>query len=84
MSAEFVDTNILVYAHDVGAGTKHDKSVELLTRLFEDGSGALSVQVLSDFYVAATQKLAMKTEEVEAAIRDLAAGSFIGRAMPMC
>jgi predicted nucleic acid-binding protein len=30
MSAEFVDTNILVYAHDGGAGAKHDKSVELL------------------------------------------------------
>jgi len=72
MSAEFVDTNILIYAHDGGAGAKYEKSVELLTRLFEEGSGALSLQVLSEFYVAATKKLAMESEEVEAAIRDLA------------
>jgi predicted nucleic acid-binding protein len=71
MSVEFIDTNVLVYAHDGGAGTKHDKSVELLTRLFEDGSGVLSIQVLAEFYVVARKKLAMKSEEVEAAISDL-------------
>jgi len=72
MSAEFVDTNILIYAHDRGAGAKHDRAVDLLERLFEDGSGALSIQVLSEFYSAATRKLAMKSEEAEAVIRDLA------------
>ena len=71
MSAEFIDTNVLVYAHDGGAGTKHGRSVELLTRLFEDGNGVLSVQVLAEFYAAATKKLAMKSEEAEAAISDL-------------
>jgi predicted nucleic acid-binding protein len=71
MSAEFIDTNVLVYAHDGGAGAKHDKSVELLTRLFEDGNGALSIQVLAEFYAAATRKLAMKSEEAEAAISEL-------------
>jgi len=44
MSVEFVDTNILVYAHDGAAGDKHTRSVELLTQLFEDQNGALSVQ----------------------------------------
>ncbi len=71
MSVEFVDTNVLVYAHDGGAGKKHRKSVELLARLFEDTSGALSVQILSEFYNAATKKLAMKSAEAEAAISDL-------------
>ncbi|MGI8741547.1 MAG: PIN domain-containing protein [Bryobacteraceae bacterium] len=71
MSVEFVDTNVLVYAHDGGAGTKHLKSVELLARLFEDDNGALSVQVLSEFYNAATKKLSMKSAEAEAAIGDL-------------
>lgn len=68
MSVEFVDTNVLLYAHDRGAGTKHARSVELLERLFEDGSGVLSVQVLSEFYAAATKKLAMKSEQAEAVI----------------
>ncbi len=36
MSAEFVDTNIFIYAHDSSAGRKHQQSVALLTRLFEE------------------------------------------------
>ena len=72
MSVEFVDTNILVYAHDGGAGSRHDRSVELLTRLFEEAAGALSIQVLAEFYAAATGKLGMKSEEAESVIADLA------------
>jgi len=71
MSAEFVDTNILIYAHDGGAGHKHEKSVELLMRLLEEGSGALSIQVLTEFYAAATRKLNMRGEEAEEVLRDL-------------
>jgi predicted nucleic acid-binding protein len=73
MSAEFVDTNILVYAHDGGAGEKHNKSVELLARLFEEEDGALSVQVLAEFYSAATKKLGMRSQQAEEAMADLAA-----------
>ena len=75
MSVEFVDTNVLVYAHDGGAGAKHRRAVELLERLFEDRSGAISIQVLSEFYAAVTKKLGMKGEEAEASIRDL--GSWV-------
>ncbi len=71
MSVEFIDTNILVYAHDGSAGGKHDKAVELLTRLFDEGSGALSIQVLSEFFVTATKKLTIKSDEAERIIRDL-------------
>ena len=71
MDVEFVDTNVLIYAHDGGAGKKHLKSIDLLARLFEEASGALSIQVLSEFYSAATRKLSMKSAEAEAAISDL-------------
>jgi len=71
MNAEFVDTNILIYAHDGGAGAKHDRSVALLKRLFEHGSGALSIQVLTEFYAAATRKLRMSGKEAEEVLRDL-------------
>jgi predicted nucleic acid-binding protein len=71
MSVEFVDTNVLVYAHDGGAGGKHERSVELLSRLFEDGAGALSIQVLAEFYAAATKKLAMSSQEAEEVLADL-------------
>jgi predicted nucleic acid-binding protein len=71
MSVEFVDTNVLVYAHEGGAGPKHRKAVELLTRLFEAQTGALSIQVLSEFYVTATKKLGMKSQEAQETIADL-------------
>jgi predicted nucleic acid-binding protein len=71
MNAEFVDTNILIYAHDGGAGVRHAKSVALLERLFEKGNGALSIQVLTEFYAAATRKLNMKPEEAEEVLQDL-------------
>jgi predicted nucleic acid-binding protein len=73
MSVEFIDTNVLIYAHDGGAGARHERAVDLLARLFEDSSGALSIQVLSEFYAAATKKLAMKSQEAEDVINDLAA-----------
>ncbi len=37
----------------------------------EDASGGLSIQVLSEFYNAATKKLSMKSAEAEAAIADV-------------
>ena len=47
----FVDTNVLVYAHDTSAGVKHEKSRELVGRLWRDRSGVLSTQVLQELYV---------------------------------
>jgi predicted nucleic acid-binding protein len=54
----FVDTNVLVYAHDRDAGVKRDRAVRLLEELWDSGAGRLSVQVLQEFYVNVTQKLA--------------------------
>ena len=69
--SEFVDTNILIYAHDRSAGPKHDRASDLVVRLTEDGSGALSTQVLIEFYAVATRKLRRPVEEAEAALEDL-------------
>jgi predicted nucleic acid-binding protein len=57
MSGEFVDTNVLLYAHDISAGLKRTRAVSLLERLGEERRGLLSSQVLMEFYVAATRKL---------------------------
>lgn len=54
----FVDTNILVYAHDAAAGTKHRQARALLTTLWTNRSGVLSTQVLQEFYVNVTRKTA--------------------------
>ena len=53
----FVDTNILVYAHDVDAGVKHALARDLLCRLWETRTGILSTQVLQEFIVAVTRKV---------------------------
>ncbi len=53
----FVDTNVLVYAHDTSQGAKHDAARDLVLRLWADRTGALSTQVLQEFYVVATHRL---------------------------
>lgn len=47
----FVDTNVLVYAYDRGAGEKHERARALVESLWESGAGAISVQVLQELYV---------------------------------
>ena len=54
----FVDSNILIYAHDADAGPKRGRAVESLRKLWESGGGRMSVQVLQEFYVNVTRKLA--------------------------
>ena len=56
MSVEFMDTNILVYAWDLSAGSKRKTSRELLERLILERTGRISVQVLMEFYVTTTRK----------------------------
>lgn len=53
----FVDTNVLVYGHDVDAGQKHQIAQGLLFDLWNNRTGVLSVQVLQEFYVTVTRKL---------------------------
>jgi predicted nucleic acid-binding protein len=53
----FVDTNVLIYAHDVDAGAKHEIAKEVLRELWSERTGVLSVQVLQEFYVNVTRKI---------------------------
>lgn len=53
----FVDTNVLIYAHDVDAKTKHETAKRVLQELWSERSGVLSMQVLQEFYVNVTRKI---------------------------
>jgi predicted nucleic acid-binding protein len=53
----FVDSNVLVYAHDRDAGAKQQRAAERLKELWQSGLGRLSTQVLQEFYVTASQKI---------------------------
>ncbi len=58
MSAKtFVDTNVLIYAHDVDAGEKHETAKSVLRELWSGRSGVLSMQVLQEFYGNVTRKI---------------------------
>jgi len=70
MTAEFCDTNIIVYAYDQSDQRKSQLSHTLLDRLWTDRAGVLSIQVLQELYVT----LARRTpgEDSRAIVADLA------------
>jgi len=62
----FVDTNILVYAHDLDAGDKHKEAQRIVSELWETKNGVLSTQVLQELYVTLTKKMLHPIEKVTA------------------
>jgi predicted nucleic acid-binding protein len=53
----FLDTNMLVYAHDRSEHKKQRRAIEVLDLLALEGNGYVSVQNLSEFFWVATRKL---------------------------
>ncbi len=53
----FVDSNILIYAHDSDAGGRQRRAAAALAQLWDLRAGCLSTQVLQEFYVNVTQKI---------------------------
>ena len=53
----FVDTNILMYAHDSAAGEKHARAKALVEELWESRSGVVSTQVLQELAVNLRRKV---------------------------
>jgi len=62
----FVDTNVLIYAHDIDAGPKHEIAKSLMRELWSNRAGLLSTQVLQEFYVNVTRKIASPLPKVSA------------------
>jgi predicted nucleic acid-binding protein len=52
----FVDTNILVYAHDRSTGRKHERAKRLIAEIWHLGNGVLSTQVLQELCVSLRKK----------------------------
>jgi predicted nucleic acid-binding protein len=68
----FVDTNILIYAHDRSAGFKYERARDLVERLWISGQGVLSTQVLQELCINLRRKIArpLPVEEVRRIIQD--------------
>lgn len=57
MGPVFVDTNVLVYHRDATDAEKQRRAAAWMSRLWETGTGRVSVQVLQEYYVTVTAKL---------------------------
>ena len=79
----FVDTNVLVYAVDRSSPAKQTRAQSLLAELA--GSIAISTQVLLEFYVTATRKLAkpLSHEEAERRVQELSGADVVEVTVPL-
>jgi len=68
----FVDTSILIYAHDRSAGVKHDRARRKVEELWNSGGGVLSTQVLQELCINLRRKVAkpLPVDEVRQLIED--------------
>ena len=74
MTASFlIDTNVLVYAYDRSESEKQPVALNVLDKLITLGLGALSAQVLAEFFVTVARKIRqpLTREEASAAVTDL-------------
>ena len=55
----FLDTNILVYANDASDPAKQAAAVKLIGEGLRSGRGVISTQVLGEFWVTVTKKIAV-------------------------
>jgi predicted nucleic acid-binding protein len=75
----FVDTNILVYAHDRSAGSKHQQAARLVGDLWDSGDGVVSTQVLQELCASLRRKIArpLAAEEVRQIVSDYATWQLV-------
>jgi predicted nucleic acid-binding protein len=75
----FVDTNILVYAHDRAAGIKHERARTLIEKLWKLDGGTISTQVLQELCVSLQRKVArpLSSEEIRNLIEDYIAWDVV-------
>jgi predicted nucleic acid-binding protein len=68
----FVDTNILVYAHDRSAGSKHQRARQKIEDLWSSGQGVLSTQVLQELCISLRRKASrpLSVEETRRLLQD--------------
>ena len=61
----FFDTNILIYADDSSVPAKQARALELITKYQGSGLLVVSIQVLQEYYAAATRKLRVDPETAQ-------------------
>jgi predicted nucleic acid-binding protein len=68
MSEIFLDSNVLLYASDRDEPEKRRRARALLRATAADGNGVISTQVVQEFFVTATRKLAIDPLKAKAIV----------------
>jgi predicted nucleic acid-binding protein len=85
VSRSFFDTNVLLYLFDNREPDKKAAAQELIQKEVEADRASLSTQVLQEFYVNATRKLAfpLSPEEAGARVRDFSSLPLVQVDVPL-
>jgi len=70
--AAFFDTNVLVYADDDSAPAKQHRAIALLSEHLKQRTAVVSLQVLQEYFVTLTRKLAVPPEIAQSKVEVLA------------
>ena len=68
----FLDSNILLYAHDAASPEKQRRSRDVVAQLANSGDGVISTQVMQEFFSAATRKLGVAPLAAKAILKTFA------------
>ena len=73
----FFDTNVLVYADDASSPKKQTLAIALLTDHLRRSTAVLSLQVLQEYFVAATRKLGLAPQLAQRKVEVLASAKVV-------
>ena len=73
----FFDTNVLIYADDAATPAKQRRAISLIVEHQRDHSLVVSLQVLQEYFAAATRKLKVDPATVQGKVEILARGRVV-------
>jgi predicted nucleic acid-binding protein len=73
----FFDTNVLIYADDASAPEKRERAISLIVEHRRRNSLVVSLQVLQEYFAAATRKLGVAAETAQRKVEVLARGNVV-------
>ncbi len=71
MAKVFLDTNVIVYANDARDLVKQKQAIDIVTVAIREATGVISTQVLQEYAVAASKKLAQAEEAIPRQLQSL-------------
>ena len=79
----FFDTNVLIYWLDEAEGKKYESARRWVAAVWEGRCGAISWQVLNEFYANATRKAGMRRSSVRSLVEDYSEWNPIPFTLPL-